>query len=428
MATPSSNPSGLREPTVRWTKLPTGLRLFATLAVILQLAAFAALPYYWVKYGEMWRTELWTRSTDIFGDFWHYRALFQLIHTQAFFTSADRFAYPAPCAVILDLLYHLPYPHGVFVELFSLIFLSSAFLFYRLLVRLGLAARVAAAFVIVLVLCSYPWDKLLDRSNVELFVYLFVASGLWAFVTGRRELAAVLWGCAGAMKIYPLVMLAVFFRKSMLRPLLIGFATFAGVLLISFWFVGPTIPQAAMGSVHGVTGFLGSYAGSSRVWELTIDHSLLGGIKELCLLDVAHRDHHWTHQSTGYQAAVIILGPMLYWFRIRKLPVWNQTCLFIVAIVLLSPVSYDYTLIHIYLVLGIVVAAYLYALGEGTTLPRARAFFITFAIITTSQGWMQHSVYRFNGLIKCIALLVLSWLLLSVPLTLGSRADETVTT
>jgi hypothetical protein len=408
-------------------EVPSYLKLFLYLTILLDIAALASLPYYYVKYGETWRVGLWSEPSDRFGDFWHYRKLFSAFHTRAFFTSAERFAYPAPCAVITDFLFKFgAHAHVVYVVLFALILTASGFFFYRTLHNFGIDSRYAALFASLVVLTSYPWLKLLDRSNLELFVYLFVAVGVWAFITGRRQTAAIMWGFAASMKIYPVLLLVLFFHRSMRRELLIGCATTVASLLASFWFVGPTISVAALGSLHGVFGFLGSYAGTSRVRELNIDHSVLGGIKEVCLLDKAHLVRHWKHQSTGYEASVIVISPLLYIYKIRRLPFWNRLSIFLIAIALLPPVSYDYTLIYIYIAMGIVTAAYLHALQIHKSFPHAKLFFISFALIASSQGWVQHSIMAFNGLIKCIALLALFGLLLFTPLTLGREWDSGV--
>lgn len=412
---------------VTWRPIPPCLRLFLVLTVILNGFALASLPYYYVVYGETWRVALWSEPSDRFGDFWHYFKLFSVFHTQAFFTSTERFAYPAPCAVLTDWLFKFgPQAHIVYICLFAAILVGSASLFYKTLRSYTIRPRSAVLFTTLLTLTSYPWLKLLDRSNLELFVYLFIASGVWAYLKGHRTLAATLWGCAGAMKIYPLLLLVLFLRKNLLRQFAIGCATTLAVLLASFWFVGPTIATAALGSFHGVTGFLGSYAGTSRVRELNVDHSILGAIKEVCLLDKSHLVRHWKHQSTGYEAAVILIGPFLYFYRVRQLPLWNRLSLFLIAIALLPPVSYDYTLIYVYIVMGIVTAAYLHALKSGRSLPYANTFFVAFAVVASSQGWIQHSIMAFNGLIKCITMLTLCALLLAVPVSLGEELDATV--
>jgi hypothetical protein len=414
-------------PLFQWKSLSSPLRLFLSLCVTLDLITLIALPYYHRVYNDAARIQIWSLQADRFGDFWHYHELFDAFHTQAFFTSADRFAYPAPCAAVYRFLYHLgPRPHIVFSAMLFAVLFASAFLFYRTLLKYGVKQDHAFLVAAFLVLTSYPWEKLFDRANIELFVYLFLALGMWAYLTGRKSLAAAMWGCAGAMKIYPLIMLALFLHRKTLRPLLTGVFTFAGVLLASFWYVGPTIKAAAIGSITGITGFIGNYAANAHLRELTIDHSILGAMKELLLLDTSHIGG-WQHLSTIYQAIVIIGGPILYFVRIRKLPALNQMCLFLTAIVLLPPVSYDYTLIHIYLVMGIIVTAYLSAMQRGEQPQSAKAFAVIFALLTSSEGWAQHSLLRVNGVIKCAALLALCWLLLRIPLTLGLDAKAEAT-
>jgi hypothetical protein len=274
-------------------------------------------------------------------------------------------------------------------------------------------------------LTSYPWHTLYDRGNIEVFVYVFLATGLWAYLTGRQTLAAVLWGCAGAMKIYPLAMLAIFLHRRTLRPLLVGIATFAGVLLFSFWYVGPTIRMAALGSLHGVFGFLGSYAASARRSELNADHSVLGSIKEILTLHMFGLGKDWPGLSIAYQGTVAVAGSILFFGWVRKLPVLNQLCLLLIAIVLLPPVSYDYTLIHTYLVMGIVLGAYFYALRHDQPFPGAKAYFAAFGLIATAQVWILIRGLRVNGLIKCGSLLMVCWLLLRFPLRMGLEIERT---
>jgi hypothetical protein len=410
------------EPSTREIFQPRLLRaskIFLALCVALDVCTLVSLAYYHHVYHDAARTQIWSLADDRFGDFWHYRKLFEVFHTPLFFSSADRFAYPAPCAVLYNALYHLgPHPFLGFVAILVCAFLVSAWLFYRFLRSFRIAAGTAASFTAFLLLTSYPWEKLFDRANLELFVYIFLAAGVWAFLRRCNSWAAVFWGIAGALKIYPLVMVALFFHRRGLRPLTISLIVFAATLLASFYYVGPTIHAAAVGSLHGITGFVGNYAAAARIRELTIDHSLLGSIKELLLLDRTH-EGNWAHLSTGYQAAVAILGPLLYLLRIRKLPALNQLCLFLVAIVLLPPVSYDYTLVHIYLVFGIVAAHFLsQAKAPGGSLQGIRTFAITFAITFSSEGWVQTQTLRLNGVIKCVSLLTLCWLLLRIPLAI----------
>ncbi len=424
LASDGGTPASPPRPTGGWRSFPPGLKVYIALILAITAMTALALGYYHFT-TRMLNAQLWTPQSDNYGDFWHYQKLFRVFHTQAFFQSADRFAYPAPCALIYAMLYHTgPRPHLVFDLILILIFCVSGLVFYRVLLRFGMRRADAAGLTALLMLTSYPWHTLYDRGNIELFVYVFLAGGLWAFLTGRQSLAAVLWGCAGAMKIYPLAMLAIFLHRTRLRPLLVGVLTFAGVLLISFWYVGPTVRVAAMGSLNGVFGFLGTYAANARRSELNGDHSILGSVKEILTLHMFGLGRQWPNLSKAYQATVIVGAPILFFAWVRKLPVLNQLCLFLIAIVLLPPVSYDYTLIHTYLVMGMVLGAYFYALRNGWPFPGAKTYFAAFALIATAQVWILIRGLRVNGLLKCAALLTVSWLLLRYPLRMGLDAER----
>ncbi|WP_182275990.1 glycosyltransferase 87 family protein [Granulicella sp. 5B5] len=372
--------------------------------------------------------QLWSEGPDRFGDLWHYHALFQYLHTSAFFTSQDRFAYPAPLAVIYAWLYSFgERTHLVFnLLLASSAFLSAA-LFFHLLRTHRVATRNACALTLTLLLTSYPWHTLYDRGNLELFVYIGLAAGVWAYLRNRPMLAAVLWGCTGALKLYPLVVLLVLLHRKTLWAFVVGACSGAATLLASCWYVGPTVVAAMMGSVHGVAGFLGHYAGSARRSELNQDHTILGAIKEVLSLNMLHLGQNWPHLGMAYEATVLIVAPVIYLRWMRRLPLLNQLCLLLIALELLPPVSYDYTLIHSYLVVGIVTAAYLAAIQRGEVFPQAKTFFAAFAVLATSQTWIELRGMRVNGILKCAALLLICLLLLKIPLTIHLKAEGPAT-
>ena len=372
------------------------------------------------------RARLWSEGPDRFGDFWHYQALFPYLHTSDFFLSRERFAYPAPCAIIYQVLYSLgPYKHLIFdLSLWTVEAVSAALLAWAW-VRQGLCRRLAVASVLLITLASHPWHMLYDRGNLEIFLYLLIGTGLWAFLTGRPYLAAALWGAAAAMKIYPILLLAVFLRRRQLPVFLTGVGTCAAVLLVSFAYVGPTIPVALRGTLRGLQGFQVSYGGQARRNEIFADHSLLASIKTVLNTSSRATTNPYPRVQLGYEIAVLLGLPVLWSWRIRRAPALNQICTLLLLMVLLPTVSYDYTLVHTYLVFGVVATLLVKLTRAGRTLPHAGWLFAAFATLAAPIPWLRLGLLDLNGLLKCLALMVLIGLLTTRESDLSEMAPAT---
>jgi hypothetical protein len=63
----------------------------------------------------------------------------------------------------------------------------------RALVRRGIGRVTAILFPLTLVVASFPIARLIHQGNIELVVWMFTAAGVWAFLRGRDDAAAVLW-------------------------------------------------------------------------------------------------------------------------------------------------------------------------------------------------------------------------------------------
>ena len=398
-------------------KLPPALALLRNLLVVLLVSTAINLAFQYTTHHPLLNARLWSPGWDRFGDFWHYQALFKNYHQATFFTSAEHFAYPAPCAVIYAFLYSLGPRAQLYFDLllWATAITSGAFLL-RAWLREGLCWKPAFGLLLLLGLGSYPWHMLHDRANLELFVYLLTASGFWAFLLGKHKLAASLWGIAGALKIYPLLLLAVYLRRRSRPTLLLGSAICVGVLLLSFWWVGPNMWTAFLGMINGIHGFTRNYGGQARKEELFIDHSLLGFLKQLFTLGSTERRVGQDKTQKAYALALLLLLPYLYFRRFRLLPTLNQICILILAMVLLPPVSYDYTLIHTYLVFGLLSTLYLRSVRQGLPTPGVACQFSAFAILSTPQNYLRIGVLDVNGPLKCLSLLVLIASLFRYPL------------
>jgi Glycosyltransferase family 87 len=402
----TSDCTSIAPPPSRELPLPPVLRLY--LAAFLLLSAISAIAgdilYYLNRYRDCCTL---IYDEPLFVDFWHYHYIFRFFHATEFFTNSDRFAYPAPSAVVLDALYHLgPHAQAIFlgIELTACI-LAAAF-FFREVRRIGLRVFPAAVLSFSTLVFSYPLLYMFQCGNAEIFTCMLTAGGLLALIRKRDNTAAVLWAAAGALKIYPLILFGLFLSRAKWRSLAVGAATFFAISALSMAFVGPTIHAAFAGTLNGISGFVSSYAGEARVKELSIDHSLLAPIKTVAFF---HADR-WGTLSYLTRPYLLIAGTaalLAFFLRVARMPLTNQVLFLFCAMVALPPVSYDYTLVHLYAPWALLVAVALRAAAAGQTLPGLRTCFLCFAVLFTSQRYIHHHWICANAPLKTGALVLL---------------------
>ena len=398
--------------------LPGPLRIFAVIATLVMAASWTIALLFPVDPMRWYLTKgMWPRYDDWFADLYHYDTTFSYLHTTAFFTCLERFAYPAPSAVPYFLFREAgSYRLVAFLVLAMWVAIVAALLFARALVRSGVSRAGAGIFALTVLLTSWPLLFLIERANIELVVLCFTLGGSLAYWRGHTRWAAVLWGLAASMKIYPVLLLALFLKRRHLGTLALGLLSFATSLLLSFWWVGPTIPIAAVGSVHGITGFVSTYAYQARI-EIGYDHSFLAAIKSPLAI---HRLHIGP-KAMGlighlYVYAVLLSACVAYLIRVRHLPQFNRFAVFSIAMIALPPVSYDYTLCHLYAAFALTTLVLVRGLGSGRVPPGPRPLFWCFLVLFTSQTVVFYQTVHPNGVIKAVTLLTALVLLIRYPI------------
>ena len=386
----------------------------ASLLVLSAISAVASDVYYQINRFQQCCTLAY--DDPLFSDFWSYNYVFRSIHTAAFFQSSRRFAYPVFSAVVYDVVYHLGrHAHAIYLTTELLVCGFAAYLFFRKIRSIGLRRFPAAILVLCTLLFSYPLLLLFETGNIEIFTCILTAAGLWATLKGHDRSAAVLWAAAGAMKIYPLLLLGLFLSRAKWRTLAVGIAAFALISVMSMWFVGPTIPIAFAGSISGVSGFVSTYAETVRTQELPLDHSLLAPVKILGYV-LAHRTGTLSYLTKPYLLIAGTLALLAFFLRARHMPVTNQLIFLFAAMVALPPVSYDYTLVHLYAPWAMLVIVALRAGSAGVTIPGFRTYFLCFAVLFTSQRFIYYHWIHPNGTFKAIALVMLMVTALRYPI------------
>jgi hypothetical protein len=301
----------------------------------------------WLEWRAGWTKEYWyPLQVPMFSDLLQYVPTFRLLHTATFFggPGVNAFAYPPFAAVMFALLYATGHP-VVWYLLIAAVGLGYAVWKVReALLREGVGESTALLFPLTMVLFSYPIWRLVPQANVELFLWIFVAAGVVAFLRGQEYAAAVLWGLAAATKLYPVILLLLFVPRRRVGAFLTGMAMFVGVTVLSMMWMGPTVAEAWHGSVRNVLGYTGMRAGQWTMNTTATNHSLYTLVKFAAV--VVGRGS--AALTWPYYACFGLIFIALFFTRLKKMPVTNQVMAASLMMVMLPTVSYFHTLVHLY--------------------------------------------------------------------------------
>jgi hypothetical protein len=341
---PSSSPSSS-------TTLAPALRRFAAVQIALTIACFAAeaCAKLLMHLSGPYIYPLKTRSQTAW-DFVLFNGKFQHFGRPDFFQTDPEipFPYPAPLAVAYKAFFsYQAHPLRLFLAFSLAAFAVAAAVLCRALHRRGVSWGNASAFVLTALLLAYPLWFELKQGNIEICVWVLVTLGVWAFCKDRPAAAAVCFGVAGSMKVFPFVFLGLLLAVRRYRETALAALAAVVSTIASLWLVGPGISNTWRSVENGVSTFRAIYILNLRPEETGFDHSLFGVYKRL---------YHplppplaMGHVETIYVAAAAIFGIALYFLKIRRLPLINQVLCLAVASILLPPISFDYTLMYLYL-------------------------------------------------------------------------------
>ena len=367
------------------------------------------------------------RSWLLFGDFHDFFNKFHFFHSRAFFTEGGVLPYPAPAAAAYELfLIPLPTPHhgGAAIARFEGSILLASWvvlaLFRRALVRHGLRARAATGFAFGTYAFSFAFWFEFMQGNIEWVICAVLLAGVWCVCHRHFHAAAICIGLAGSMKLYPIVLVGLLLSLRQYRAVLLTAVTAVASTVISLWLLCPDIGYSWTQTLAGMGGFEKTYMAKVRPVEVGFDHSLFALVK-LCLRLITGLSDQQGSLSI-YLATVALGGCALYLARIRKLPLTNQVLCLIIAAIVLPPLSYDYTLIHLYAGFGLLAlfAVHTARANEPSAVQNRRprglllaALLLAFVLSPESEFFFHGA--RFSGQLKCLALLALGYVSLRYP-------------
>ncbi|OGT42152.1 MAG: hypothetical protein A3F13_04965 [Gammaproteobacteria bacterium RIFCSPHIGHO2_12_FULL_40_19] len=206
--------------------------------------------------------------------------------------------------------------------------------------------------IFIISLLSYPFWFTFDLANLEIFIFIFLGFFLYFFQKKKFYPAALMVACAGATKIYPLVFILLFIAERQYRAALfcvfttivltiISLLVFHGGMLFNIHLFTHGINGTQQGIINGING---EYADFS-VSLFPFFYKMMQHIdKTIGMIDLYH------YYYFGVFFLLILLS--LYVVLINQ-TLWKKVFLLVSAMLLFSPISEHYKLIHLFLPLAL---------------------------------------------------------------------------
>jgi Glycosyltransferase family 87 len=348
-----------------------------------------------------------------------------------------------------DLIEPYPYPvptiyaYLFFIRLFSnplavyLLFTCSCF-FVATLIFSWRVERIAPKLLPQIAIWStfflgFPLWMLLDRGNIETVIWIPVLLGVVAYSRNRLVTSAVLWSIAASMKIFPALLFVLFLSKRKYGTFALAIAATAIFTVLALAGVGPTIMQAASDSSKSAAFLNSDFILMRHLPQF--DESLFGATKQavVAYAYIRGNDYHTSSKHTLpalkraltlYNFAVPLGAVLLYWFRLRRMPLLNQFMTFMILSILLPQVSFEYKLVYIYLAWGAFLLFLLADVAVGRVRIPAKAIYVVLfscAVVFVPLTYLEFSnksgeMFGFGGQVKAIFLILILLTVCRVPM------------
>ncbi|HEY3988418.1 MAG TPA: glycosyltransferase family 87 protein [Acidobacteriaceae bacterium] len=269
------------------------------------------------------------------------------------------YPYPAPSFYVFVFFVRIFPFHPLRAYLiFALLSFLLATCFFSLRINRSTHKKLPQIAIWCTLLLGYPLQFLINRGNIEGVIWLLILLGIVAFARNRMLISALLWGLAASMKIFPGLLFVLFLARRRFGTFAFAVTATIAFSLLALAGIGPTIHQASVDSSKSATFLMQNYIVPHDYTGF--DHSLFQAIKHAIYVGAWAREHGggvpivirtMPANRTAllvYNIVVPLAAILLYWFRLRRLPLLNQFIAYIVLCVSLPYVSGEYTLVHMY--------------------------------------------------------------------------------
>ena len=239
----------------------------------------------------------------------------------------------------------LPYSWavGIFITAFVAILFAFNWYFMRTGDPYGDAISIAA-----LTLMNYPAQMVVDRGNIEAFVFAFLAGFIGLLIRRQLGPSAALLGAAIAMKAVPAIFLPLCYKAAKRRGIIIALGTATLLSVISLLLMSRPVHLSVLRFVFSILRYSGIITdgleptnhASSLFGLFTIGAWLSQGSPGVGPI--------WATLVSGYSllAGLILIGAIVACFAL-PMKLWEMATILTVCLVLLPKQSPDYRLIHI---------------------------------------------------------------------------------
>jgi len=291
-------------------------------------------------------------------------------------------------------------------------------------VRRMTSSKLPQAAIWLTLLLGLPAWILYNRGNIEVFIWLLVLLGLAAYIRQWNVVAALLFALAGSMKLYPTLFLLLFFPRKHYTAFVVGLAAVAVFSISAISDMGPNVRDTIQ-QMHISANFLRD----NNILPLNrdairFDHSIFALAKQIkYTVGVIQRRDSMSVEPTFPELLSIynILAPLsfllTYLLRLRKMPLLNQFLALSLLSILLPYVSYEYTLIQVYTMLGVVLLYLLSDLASGAVAPSHRRMTLLMASFAFIIAPITLIVpVHYPGQAKCVVMLMMLCIILATPM------------
>ncbi len=407
---------------------PPLLRRYALIMAAMVLASYLfTVGMTWLLHWPHPFGWVWIGGDLQWCDFHAFQERSQHFRTPTYWMEYDYpMTYPAAIAVVFALFYKLPHPLKLYLTILIVAFLTYAVWLARGLTKRGIPWDQALGFGLVVILTAWPVFYQWDTANIEGLMGIVLFCGIIAVLRGWSWTGTSLLALAGAMKLFPAIMLALLFSKRRYKECAFGVVLMAIINYGSLAILGPNIHFAETQIRDGFRFLRNNFITPRWSFQMNFSHALYMPIKFIVLgLDrlIRYGGHHGPscHEIalvdttlTIYMVSMALLGLFLYFWRIRKLPMLNQVTALTVCAVTFTPFSSDYVLNHMLLPLGLLCFYATEAWRDRRTVPGLEFSFACLCIILGFTTFFT-TYYPFGNSLRCVALCALLVAVLRYP-------------